>query len=718
MSGTEKQSCHLSGEVRQILFENTETGFGVIVLETADGNRIKACGQLAGVYRGQSLELSGRFESHADFGEEFKAESMCPRPPVTVEGIKRFLSSAVPGIGPKTAAQIVDRFGKDTIEILQKYPRRICEIPRIGKKKAAEIARVWKETSGRREVMMFLQGLGITPAYCSRLLAAYGDNAAEIVRKNPYQLAEDVAGVGFLKADSIARSMGFAEDSLQRMTAAAVFSLNTMVGSGHVCADRQELERRAAALTGRSPEEAARGVDCALVRKLLICDENMIYTPRLFHAERHLPEKISRLNRFRPFAGQSLAGLTGSLSLAEEQLNAVESVARSPLVIITGGPGVGKTTVIGELVSRAKKAKLKLMLAAPTGRAAKRLSEASGMPAKTIHRLLMFDPGTGRFSCDRDNTLDCDLLIVDECSMLDIILADALFDAVAPGTSVVLVGDVDQLPSVGPGRVLADLIESRCFAVNFLTRVFRQASGSRIITNAHRVNRGMLPEKVVAPDGSSDFYWIEEDDPDAASELVRKMVCERIPLRFGMDAVDDVQVLSPMNRGNCGTTALNTMLAEQLNPGQESLQVGERIYHMGDKVMQTANNYDKNVYNGDFGRIININKSKQKLTVMFDGSRNVEYAADETSELTLAYSVTVHKSQGSEFPAVVLVLLNQHFVMLQRNLLYTAMTRARKLLVIVGGRRAVELAVRNTRQEPRTSLLLRRFARISGEKLL
>jgi exodeoxyribonuclease V alpha subunit len=371
---------------------------------------------------------------------------------------------------------------------------------------------------------------------------------------------------------------------------------------------------------------------------------------------------------------------------------------------------VGKTTVVGELVARALKAGLKLMLAAPTGRAAKRMSEATGCAAKTIHRLLMYDPGTNQFSFNGGNQLECDLLIVDECSMLDIVIADALFDAVPPGCSVVLVGDADQLPSVGPGRVLNDLMESKLFPVSQLTQVFRQAAGSLIIANAHLVNRGMLPRTAPQGQENTDFYWIEQPDPEKAVNMISRMVSERIPARFGFNAMTEVQVLSPMNRGAGGTENLNMILAQCLNPDAGAqVKVGERIFRKGDKVMQIANNYDKAVFNGDFGKIVYADPEKRRLSVQFDGERFLEYTPDELEQLSLAYAVTIHKSQGSEFPAVIVPLLNQHFVMLQRNLLYTAMTRAKKLLILIGSRKALELAVANIRQEPRWSLLFERL---------
>jgi len=533
----DRTAFRISGEVKRVLYENADNGFAVIKLVTPEGNRVQACGTLAGIQPGQFVELSGVFEKHADFGEEFKAAGFSVRPELTAEGIRRFLASSVPGVGARTAALIVDRFGEKTPEILQNCPLRISEIPRIGKKKAAEIGRIWKESAGRRDCLIFLQGLGITPAYCSRLMASYGSGASEIVKKNPYRLAEEVSGIGFLRADAIARKLGFSADSTERLAAAAVFSLNAMVSAGHVCAPRTELETRTAELTGRTPAEASRGVESALLRGLLRSDRNMIYTPLLLRAEQRLAARIATLSRVEKFACRGLGCGKVSPALAPEQRAAIAAVSETPLSIVTGGPGVGKTTVIGELAGLAAAKKLKLMLAAPTGRAAKRLGDAAGIPAKTIHRLLMYDPGTNRFGFNAANPLDCDLLIVDECSMLDIVIADALFDAVSPGTGVVLVGDADQLPSVGPGRVLADFISGGFFAVTALTRIFRQAEGSSIVSNAHLVNRGFLPRLSAGP-GMTDFYWIDQDNPDRAAEMICRMVSERIPRRFGFDPME------------------------------------------------------------------------------------------------------------------------------------------------------------------------------------
>ncbi len=697
----------INAEIISIRYENPENGFAVVTLLCSDGLKIAAKGTLNSPQCGQNIEADGYFEKHPEFGLQFRVESCRLVLPTTVSGIARFLQHAIPGIGPKTAAAIVEKFGAETVQILDLYPKRLEEVPKIGRNKAARIARVWKETHHRRDDMIFLEGLGITPAYCARLFKRYGDAAVAAVRKNPYQLAEDVDGIGFLKADAIARNLGFAENSLLRMEAAAIFALNTMIGDGHVCAPEEELISECIRITGQDRACVSAGLSAAAERKLIFLLDGFFYTPRTAAAETRLPGIIADLAGAKVFPGQKLRSIAAlpQLTLDVRQQQALDAVALQPLNIITGGPGVGKTTVIGEIVRRARKARIKVMLAAPTGRAAKRMSESCKYEAKTLHRLLAFDPASAKFTYNRDNQLDCGMLIVDEISMLDIILAYQLFQAVKPGTSVVLVGDADQLPSVGPGKLLADLIGSGFCGVTKLDRVFRQSGGSAIITNAHRVNGGILPENPqLKPGELGDFYWIEQDDPERAAALIETLVTTRIPERFGFDPMQDIQVLSPMNRGECGTAALNERLSAKLR-GEDvpHFQFGTAVFKSGDRVMQNSNNYDKNVFNGDLGQIIQINSGAKSFTVCFDGDRFVTYNFDEAGQLNLAYAVTIHKSQGCEFPVVVMPLLNQHYVMLRRNLLYTGMTRAKKLLILVGGRKAVEMAVRDTRIRPRWS---------------
>ena len=704
----------LSGEVLRFRFRDDKGEFAVAVIRTSDGDDTVVCGPMPGAEPGRKVELEGVFATHPEFGREFRIAKCKTALPESEPGLIRFLASSIPGLGPKKAAAIVDFFGKETMDVLNRFPRRLKEVPGISAKRASEIGKCWKESAAQRESLIFLQGLGITPAYCARLLRTYGENAPHEVRKNPWKLADDVEGIGFLKADEIAKGLEIPPDSPERLRAAAVYAMNSLNSQGHVCAPEDELARATAELLKLSDEKAREGIEEAVKAHMLRRLDEMIYTPVLARAEEKLPGRIAELARCGKFAAQKMGNLPRETAekLAPEQLQAVEAVKHSPLSIVTGGPGVGKTTVMGEIVKLAQKAHLKIFLAAPTGRAAKRLSESSGREAKTIHRLLGYDPRTNSFEFRKDNKLECDLLIVDEVSMLDLLLADALFAAVPPGCAVVLVGDADQLPSVGAGSVLADFISCGFFTVTHLTRVFRQASESAIISNAHRVIRGQMP---IAPapqkDKELDFYWIDPGDPVRAEELIEKMAAERIPERFGFDPVKEVQILTPMNRGDAGVFKLNPILSKRLlGEKKESFRFGERTFSLGDKIMQRSNNYDKNVFNGDVGTVEKIDPQNRKFYCAFDnGERSVEYAFDETDQLNHAYAITVHKSQGGEYPCVILALLKCHYMMLKRNLLYTAMTRAKKLLILVAEKQAVEIAISNNRRERRYSLLGKRL---------
>jgi len=700
----------LEGEILGVRYESPETGFKVLVVRTLRGERVTVCGNFGALYPGQWGKFNGNFESHRDFGREFKATGGVITLPGTLDGVRHYLASSVRGIGKVYAEKIVDFFQGDTLDVLDHHMERLSEVPGIGKKKAAEIANVWRESSARRDGMIFLQGLGVSVAGCDRLFKRYGAEAPEIVRADPYKLAAEVDGIGFTRADVLAQKLGIEPESEKRLCAAALYVMGNYTASGHVGAGEDELTDRIAEV-GRVPREAAaRGVEAALASGALRRDLGLIYPRNLYRAEVELPELIGALATAKDFATRRLkqASCT-TLRLAPEQLQAVETVAKSPLSIITGGPGVGKTTVVGEIVARARAAHLRIRLAAPTGRAAKRLAEATQQEATTLHRLLQYEPFSGKFHFCASEPLDCDLLIVDEVSMLDLPLGVALFSALRPGTSLVLVGDADQLPSVGPGRLLHDFIGSPLFAVTKLTRIFRQGAGSEIVVNSHLVNEGTVPD-LSAKSGLHDFYWIEQDDPVSARALVGKLVAERIPARFGFDPMREIQVLTPMNRTECGTVALNEYLGGVLNGGEMTpgFQRGERNFRRGDKVMQITNNYDKNVFNGDIGILSEIHNSKKRFFVTFEDDRTVEYGFDEAGQIVRAYAVTVHKSQGCEFPCVVMLLLTSHYMMLQRQLLYTAMTRARKLLILVGSRRALNLAVHNIRVEPRhTNLPLR-----------
>ncbi len=712
----------ISGEVLRVLFANADNGYQVVRILTPERREETLCGTLFNVDAGQYVEAFGSWIEHPEYGRQFRAESAHPVLPESALGLKRFLASGIiPGIGRKTAEAIVDYFGESTADVLSNHSNRLREIPKLGMKKIAVIREAWKQYAERRNSAVFLQGLGVSPAYCARLFKRYGDNAAQLVKQNPYRLAQEVEGIGFLKADQIAASLGIGAESPERLGAGAVYALDQQIQRGHCCYPDAELRRELAELLKLSPDLAQRGLETAVEQKKIILDGEFAYLPYLLRAECELPRQIARLARIGKFAGRVLARVPpkAGLNLSDEQLAAVTAVSATPLSIITGGPGVGKTTVLGEIVRRAGRAGLRLALAAPTGRAAKRLAEATGEKAKTLHRLLGFDAATNTFQFNQEKPLEIDLILVDEVSMLDLPLALALFRAVRTGASLVLIGDADQLPSVGPGAVLADLLASEnYFTVTRLTKIFRQGAESAIIINAHRVNAGLPPlsEKTGAgaPEQLRDFYWIEQDEPAAVLGMIEKLL-KRIPERFGFDPVEDVQILTPMNRGICGTLNFNTELQKLLNPGdKESVTVGERIFKLDDKVMQTANNYDKNVFNGDMGRVRYVNAKERVVAVRFDSERLVKYTGEELAELVHAYAVTVHKSQGCEFQAVIVTMLSQHYMMLERNLLYTAMTRAKKLLILIGGRKPVEMAVANFRRETRYTRLRERLAELTA----
>ncbi|QSH41688.1 ATP-dependent RecD-like DNA helicase [Lentisphaerota bacterium ZTH] len=706
------------GEIARVVYANDEGTYSVLRVRDSNGQEHVVVGNISGAFEGQNLEATGKYETHREFGRQLRVEQFRFTLPSTREGIVKYLSSGmIEGIGPKYAECIVNHFGEKTLDILDNYSVRLQEVPGIGKKRAAMISGAWKEQSAKRDTFIFLQGLGISSLFCQKLYKEYGDRTAQVVKNNPYQLADEIDGIGFLMADRIASSLGISNDAAIRLAAGAIYTINQLTAAGHCCYPTEEFVQKCAETLQVDNEQAQCGITEALTQSLLVEDSGMYYPRNLFKAESELPGHLLRLISVKRHCGERLAKIpaASNILLSDEQLTAVERAGHSPVSIITGGPGVGKTTVVGEIVRKAKAAGLKIYLAAPTGRAAKRMSESTGFPAKTLHRMLKWEPAERSFAYNQYHPLPCDLLIVDEVSMLDLSLALCLFRAIKAGTTVILVGDKDQLPSVGPGDVFHCLLKSRLFLVTHLSKIFRQGEGSRIILNAHRVNNGQMPEGNSKQQELTDFYWIEQDDPERVADLILRMQSERIPQRFGFHPARDIQVLTPMNRGQVGTAALNQSLQEKLNPGHKpQFKSGDKVFKTGDKVMQTSNNYDKNVFNGDMGRIGNIDIKEKQFSVYFD-NRAVTYEFTETDQLTLAYAITIHKSQGSEFPAVIMPMLNQHYMMLQRNLLYTGMTRARRLLILIGSSKAIGMAVRNSRLEPRYSKLLERLSNYRQE---
>ena len=711
-------STSLRGEVARVVYENSENGYCVFKVTDHQGVEHTATGVVHGLCAGQHVEMTGKWENHREFGRQLKIESCKSILPNTPEGIRRYLASGIiPGVGPKLAGCIVDQFGDKTLEIMDRYSARLLEIPGLGRKRLESIKEAWESQRSRRDLFIFMQSLGISQAYGNRIYKTYGNAAADIIRNSTYKLADDVDGIGFTLADRIAAALGVDPQSQERVAAGIAYSLSQLRLAGHSCYPRDAFIAYAAEILAVPAELVEQCLQLAEQQHRVVIDssapgEPMVFERGMYKAEAELPSHIARLLSSTRFRAQNIARVpvVPGQVFTDEQYRAVNNLAQSAVSIITGGPGVGKTTVISEIVRRALIAKLKIMLAAPTGRAAQRLSDSSGINARTIHRLLKWDPREKRFVYGLKYKLNCDLLIVDEVSMLDIPLAVHLLRAIPSGAALVMVGDADQLPSVGPGEVLNDFINSGVFPVARLTKIFRQGAGSHIITNAHAVNAGKLPRPEKRQDGElDDFYWIEQDDPELAVDQIVRVACERVPARFGFDPMRDIQILSPMNRGSCGTQTLNHILQERLNPGPKpQFKFGETTFRSGDRVMQTSNNYDKSVFNGDMGRLTHIDSHGATFKISFD-SRQVEYSFTEADQLALAYAITVHKSQGSEFPVVIIPILNQHYMMLQRNLLYTAMTRAKKLLVLIGSRKAVSMAVNNSIREPRHSLLLHRL---------
>ena len=667
--------------------------------------------------------MKGEWTNHPKFGQQFKIVFCQTTTPASVYGIQKYLGSGlIKGIGPVMAKRIVSMFGKDTLDIIETNIEKLAEVVGIGVGRIGKIKKAWQDQKEIRVVMIFLQTHGVSSGYAAKIFKQYGNAAIKIVEENPYRLAMDIFGIGFITADKIAEKMGFAKDSLVRAEAGVLYVLNQLAADqGHVYYPEQRLIEESqtileieAGIIQKAILNLADGKKVTIDEKPYL-DHKAIYLSHFFLAENqaagrlksliNAPQKIRKIDidKAIPWVQEKL-----SITLAEKQIEAVESAVGQKVMIITGGPGTGKTTIINAVLRIFAAVKAKILLAAPTGRAAKRMTESTGHEAKTIHRLLEFNMKKGGFQKNDETPLDCDILIIDEASMIDIILMHHLLKAVPVSATLILVGDVNQLPSVGPGNVLKDVIESGEITVVELNEIFRQAKESSIIINAHRINQGFLPEAQTSKDKLSDFYFIQQEEPEKALETILNLIKERIPARFGFDPVDEVQVLSPMNRGIVGVTNLNIELQKVLNPREDGVSRGGKMFRIGDKVMQIRNNYDKDVFNGDIGKIFHINQEEQEVTVLYD-DRQVAYEFSDMDELVPAYAITVHKSQGSEYPAVVIPVMMTHYMMLQRNLIYTAITRGRKLVVVVGTKKALAIGVKNNKTEKRYSLLKHRL---------
>ncbi len=713
----------LSGTVEHVTFHNPDNGFAVLrVLAKGHRGLVTVVGHLPAVTAGEYVTASGEWVQDRDHGLQFKAGELRTTPPHTVEGIEKYLGSGlVKGIGPHFAKKIVEAFGERTLAVIDESPAFLAEIKGIGPRRIQRIRESWQEQKSVSKIMAFLQSHGVGTARAVRIYKTYGEQAVEKVRENPYRLASDIWGVGFRTADELAGRLGIDRASPLRARAALRYVLQELGAEGHVGYPEAAVIERTVALTQIDQTIVAAAVELGRAEGELVRDSPMsseepwLYLKPLFLAEVGVARALRQLGLgAHPLPPIQLdvalawAEQRMKLELAPAQRDAIRRATTHKLLVITGGPGVGKTTIVRGILEIFAAKQLKCALAAPTGRAAKRLSETTGREARTIHRLLEFDPSLGGFKRDRDQPLEYDLIIIDETSMVDVVLMNQLVRAVPSSACLVLVGDVDQLPSVGPGTVLADIIRSGTVPVVRLTEIFRQAGQSWIVRAAHRVNQGELPES--APAGQGDFYLVEAANPDAVLDRIVTLVRDRIPSRFGLDPFRDIQVLTPMNRSELGARNLNQRLQEALNPARSEPEVQRYgwTFRAGDKVLQTVNNYQKEVFNGDIGRIARIDPAEQQILVEYEG-RRVLYDFGELDELALAYSLTIHKSQGSEYPAVVIPLHTQHYLMLQRNLLYTGITRGKKLVVLVGTRKALATAVQRQDTAQRYSALADRL---------
>lgn len=716
----------LEGTVKRITFFNEENSYAVAKVRLSSGELVTVTGELPHLYVGEKLRLTGQWVEHKEYGKQFQVHIRESEIPTTEKGIERFLASGfVKGVRSATAKKLVARFGVSALDVIENDPERVAEIPGISLAKAQKMAQHIKAYSDIQRIIVFLQGIGIGPGYAMKIYRRYQGEAVALVRENPYRLADDIIGIGFKKADQIAQNLGIQPDSPYRIRAALRYLMNELCNEGHIFVDEHILTDAAVKELAVGELPVAAEIERLIVEKEFIREfhngRSILYLAPFYYCETGVAARLAELARARlkPVTIDAMKALDRfsaehRIQLAPNQREAVLKSLDNGLMVITGGPGTGKTTIVKAILSLLKKAGLRSALAAPTGRAAKRLAEATGEPAQTIHRLLGFGSEKadgGRFRHNESEPLDAEVLIVDEFSMVDLMLFYHLLKAIAPGTRLIMVGDVDQLPSVGPGTVLRDLIASGQITAVRLNVIFRQSRESMIVENAHRINRGEFPQLVK----SKDFFFMPEEKPENIVQLLPDLISRRIPGYLHCDPVEDIQVLAPMRRTLTGVDHLNQVLQEALNPKQpETLEFryGSQVFRLGDKVMQVKNNYQKLVFNGDIGRIRELDPEERRLVVGFqevEGERLVEYEEDEVDQLVLSYAISVHKSQGNEYPVVVMPVTTQHFLMLQRNLLYTAVTRAKKMVVLIGTKKAIAIAVNNNRIEERNSLLQKRL---------
>jgi exodeoxyribonuclease V alpha subunit len=713
----------LQGQIERITYTNDENGYTIAKLKVyGQRDLVTIVGNLMAPTPGEIIKMKGEWANHPKYGEQFKIVHYKSMVPASVYGIEKYLGSGLmKGIGPIMAKRIVKKFGKKTLDVIEKDIERLGEVDGIGEKRIGMIGKAWDEQREIREVMLFLQTHGVSSGYATKIFKQYGSRSIEVVKRNPYRLATDIFGIGFITADNIAEKLGFDKNSELRAEAGILYVLNQLSDDGHVYYPYELLIEKCQEILQVNREiimQALGSID--LDNRIVI--ENLKGLEMLGESQKavylakfHVSE-TSIANRFKTLinAPKSIRNIKTdkaiewvqkqlSISLAIKQKEAIKCAAENKVMVITGGPGTGKTTIINAILRIFSKLKVKIMLAAPTGRAAKRMYETTGYEAKTIHRMLEYSIQKGGFQKNDEHPLQCDLLIVDEASMIDTVLMHHLLKAVPPQATFILVGDVNQLPSVGAGNVLKDIIRSGSVSVVELNEIFRQAKESLIIVNAHKINNGVIPS--FKPSRQlDDFYFIDQEDPEEVLKIILDLTKDRIPHRFGFDPVDDIQVLTPMHKGTVGAGNLNVELQKALNPSEEGILRGNRNFKVNDKVMQVKNNYDKEVFNGDIGRITEIDQENQELIISFDG-RNVLFDFTDLDEIVLAYAVSVHKSQGSEYPAVIIPILTQHYVLLQRNLIYTGVTRGRRLVVLVGTKRALAIGVRNDKTQKRYTYL-------------
>ncbi len=721
--GTEIKEIEVT--VDGIVYQNGDNGFRVIRAIRSDGeeSRITAVGKIPEVYEGQDLVLEGDWGWHQKYGRQFRIEECRIDPPTTEKGVKRYLASGlIEGIGEKYAERIVDKFGEETMSVISDNPEYLLEVKGIGEKKLKKLRKSWKEQREIEDVMVALKSHDISTAYGLKIYEKYGAQAATVVEEDPYRLTREIDGIGFKIADRIASKVGIEKEDSGRVEAGIIYRLEQASGNGHIYLPRAKLLQESREILEVSPDLIAEEVDRMVSAGRLIeegvdstREKRRIYLPSIYFTEEEVAERLIELEEYaggnRVSDQDRINELIDSYQISSgidynpEQREAIMAALQGKVTVITGGPGTGKTTIITGVLELMEELGWEVILAAPTGRAAKRLEETTGREAKTIHRTLGFKP-PGEFEYNSEKKLTADAIIVDELSMVDLWLVDHLVQATPEGTNLVLVGDADQLPSVGPGNVMEDIIDSGTVGVQELKKIYRQSRQSDIVTNAHRINEGEFP---IIREKDTDFFFYREGDPERAAEKIVELASKEIPEEWGIDPLENVQVLSPMYKGGCGVDRLNDLLQAKLNPG-DRLGFGPKDkFRVGDKVMQTENDYEKGVFNGDIGRIVAADESAGTLQVEYPDYGVLTYEKDEIKALDLAYAVTIHKSQGSEYQAVILPVLNQHYVMLKRNLLYTAVTRSRELVVVVGSRKAMGIAINNDRESRRYTTLSRRL---------